>query len=115
MPGQPSASDDHPYLNLLIKNDQLLDPEPSDDGINLKVDEYPWGREDNAVETPVAGPKIEGPPELQRQLKELLEEFPDIFGAELRAEPADLTHHSLFRFFRGSFYFNFFIQLRFSS
>jgi hypothetical protein len=91
VPGQPCASDDHPYLNLLIKKDQLLDPEPDDDGIDLKVDEYPWERDDNAAKTPVAGPTIEGPPELQCQLKALLEEFPDIFGTELRTEPADLA------------------------
>eukprot|EP01034_Spumella_vulgaris_P021859 gene21859-27931_t len=67
-PGQLSAPHDHPYLCLLIKKDQLLDPEPDDDGITLG-----------------------GPEELQREIRKLFDEFPVIFGTELQPEPADLA------------------------
>ncbi len=94
MHGQPSAFDVHPhYLNLLIRKDEVLDPDVDEDGIVLKVDEYPWERDENDLTADAKAdptPQIEGSEGLQRKLKELIEEFSDIFSTELRKEPADL-------------------------
>ncbi len=74
--GQPSASDVHPhYLNLLIRKDEVLDPEPDDDGIVLKVEEYPWEKEENdlnAENKPDPVPRVEGSAGLQKKLHELV-------------------------------------------
>ena len=31
----------------MIRKDEVLDPDPDDDGIVLKVEEYPWEKEEN--------------------------------------------------------------------
>jgi len=92
--GQPTVPEDHPALNVLYKKDELLTPEYDDDGIELKVKDFPWEKEDTPItqngneNAPKPQPTIHGSPELQARIRSLLAEFDDIFSTDLKPQPA---------------------------
>ncbi|MDR3539363.1 MAG: hypothetical protein P4L69_00105, partial [Desulfosporosinus sp.] len=67
---QPLLPEDHPALSVLFRKDDLITPEYDDDGIELKVKDYPWEREDTVPgSVPVKPqPHIEGSVELQERI-----------------------------------------------
>lgn len=90
--GQPLVPEDHPILGVLHRKDDLITPEYDDDGIELKIKDLPWEKEE-----PVSGddttakpqPLIEGSAELQARIKTLLAEYDDI-STELKPQPAQV-------------------------
>jgi hypothetical protein len=92
--GQPSVSHDHPILSVLFRKEDLLTPEEDDDGIELKVKDYPWEKEDpvpGSAPAPKPQPVIEGSAELQAKIRKLLAEYDDIFSCELCPKPAQVS------------------------
>jgi len=90
---QPLVSEDHPAINILYRKDELITPEYDDDGIDLKVTDYPWEKDDPVPGSNIAKPEphIEGGPELQARIRQLLAEFDDIFSTDVRPYPAQIS------------------------
>lgn len=67
---------------------ELLDYEHDDDGILADPSEAPWDKDDSQPNAVEPLPRIYGSESLQRGIRELCEEFKDIFSTSLRPEPA---------------------------
>ena len=74
----------------MISKHDVLDIEPDDGGIEFKVEEFPWAREEGDQASTPSERILEGSPELQALLRILISEFKDIFSTELGIEPAKM-------------------------
>ena len=93
-------------INTLYHKDELLTPEYDDDGLVLRDNDLSWldvEGTDNSVDLdskkgdspPHTLVQVEGSPELQAQIRDLLEEYKHIFSEELRPEAAKLNPMSI--------------------